>query len=180
MNQNINYNLNIIAGFTLVGILTKLFVSTNPTEDGINGPATSSIWGYGVVVLSLIATMFISFSLATKIYETKNENGIIDFLKILIMNSLPTISTLLVIIWILVLNITYYKKINEGKIATEYYQFSTITTILIILQLIILFMSLFKGNTQNKMAYTTYAITLINMIFVGIMNIIVTFFSTDG
>ena len=181
MNQNITYDLQIMAGLVLVGILIKLFISNKPTIDGINGPASSAIWGYGVVALSLLGTMFITFSLATSIYDSKsNDKGLLNFIKLLVMNSLPTIATLLLITWIIGLNTSYYKKINEGKVATEYYQFSTITTILIIIQIIILFHSIFQGNTQNKMAYTTYGITLINMIFVGIMNIILTFFSTDG
>ena len=125
MNQNITYDLQIMAGFVLVGILIKLFISNKPTIDGINGPATSAIWGYGVIALSLLGTMFITFSLATSIYDSKsNDKGLLNFIKLLVMNSLPTIATLLVITWIIGLNTSYYKKINEGKVATEYYQFS--------------------------------------------------------
>ena len=84
MNQNITYDLQIMAGFVLVGILIKLFISNKPTIDGINGPATSAIWGYGVVALSLLGTMFITFSLATSIYDSKsNDKGLLNFIKLL-------------------------------------------------------------------------------------------------
>jgi hypothetical protein len=79
----------------------------------------------------------------------------------------------------------FYKKINEQKVAPEFYQFSIITTILIIGQLFTLFKPLLITQTdakggQNKMQYATYIFAVFNMIFVGIMNIILALFSTDG
>jgi hypothetical protein len=93
---------------------------------------------------------------------------------------LPIIATLSILIWIITLNSVYYNKINANKISNEYYQYSNITLVLIIAQLSVLFMSLQAGPSQSKMKYTTYFFTILNLIFVGIMNIILKFFTTDG
>ena len=74
----------------------------------------------------------------------------------------------------------HYKKINKGTIATEYYDYSKVTTFLILSQLIILFLSLLQDETPNKFTYSSYFIALLIIIFIGINNIILTYFSTDG
>ena len=177
MNQEIVYDSNIMMGFIIVGILIKIFFNISGSANV--GDATATIWGYGIVSLSLFALMFITFSLATKIND-QNKGSIFNFIKLLISNSLPIIATLSILIWIITLNSLYYNKINANKISNEYYQYSNITLFLIIAQLSVLFMSLQGGPSQNKMKYTTYFFTVLNLIFVGIMNIILKFFTTDG
>lgn len=177
MNQEIVYDSNIMIGFIIVGILIKLFFNISGSSN--IGDATATIWGYGIVSLALFALMFITFSLATKIND-QNKGSIFNFIKLLISNSLPIIATMSILIWIITLNSVYYNKINDNKISNEYYQYSNITLFLIIAQLSVLFMSLQSGPSQNKMKYTTYFFTVLNLIFVGIMNIILKFFTTDG
>jgi hypothetical protein len=177
MNQEIVYDSNIMIGFIIVGILIKIFFNMSGSSNV--GDATATIWGYGIVALSLFALMFITFSLATKIND-QNKGSIFNFIKLLITNSLPIVATLSILIWIITLNSVYYNKINDKKISNEYYQYSNITLFLIIAQLSVLFMSLQSGPSQSKMKYTTYFFTVLNLIFVGIMNIILKFFTTDG
>jgi hypothetical protein len=93
--------------------------------------------------------------------------------------------TLLVLIWLITLNVTYFKRINQGKLSDDYNQFSTITTILLIIQLIVLFMFLRDQTSANPsenktLGYVVYAITFINVIYISMMNIILKFFTTDG
>jgi hypothetical protein len=176
MNQEIVYNSNILMSFIIVGVLIKFFFSMGGSSIG---EATVNIWGYGIVALSLFALMFITFSLATKINEQSN-GSIFHFLKIFMINSLPIISTLSIFVWLIALNSIYYTRINDKKISSEYYQYSNITLFLIIAQLSVLFMSFKPGPSQVKMKYTTYFLTLLNLIFIGIMNIILKFFTTDG
>jgi hypothetical protein len=177
MNQEIVYDSNIMMGFIIVGILIKIFFTISGSS--VIGDATTTIWGYGIVALALFALMFITFSLATKMND-QNKGSIFNFIKLLISNSLPIVATLSILIWIITLNSVYYNKINANKISNEYYQYSNITLFLIIAQLSVLFMSLQGGPSQNKMKYTTYFFTVLNLIFVGIMNIILKFFTTDG
>ena len=177
MNQEIVYDSNIMMGFIIVGVLIKVFFNISGSSN--IGDATVTIWGYGIVAMALFALMFITFSLATKIND-QNKGSIFNFIKLLIINSLPIVATLSILIWIITLNSIYYNKINDNKISSEYYQYSDINLFLIISQLSVLFMSLQAGPSQSKMKYTTYFFTMLNLIFVGIMNIILKFFTTDG
>jgi hypothetical protein len=195
--SNAVYDINNMIGFSVVGILIKLFFGSNVTEDGSSGPANASIWGYGVVALSVISLLFITFALAfnkQKINKIQELNAF-STLKDMLTKSLPSLLTLIVLIWIIILNISYFKRINQGKVADEYYSYSTMITLIVVLQIIALFMYL-KDNLNtiinnlttksipnvpnNKMAYVTYFLTFLNFIFIGITTIILEFFSTDG
>ena len=76
---NTLYDINNMIGFTTVGMLIKLFFGS-PTEDGSSGPASSSIWGYGVVALAILSLLVISISLASNISTIENYN-VIGFIK---------------------------------------------------------------------------------------------------
>lgn len=192
------YNINNMIGFSIVGILIKLFFGSQ-TEDGSSGPASSSIWGYGVVALAIISVLVIFISLASNITNIEKYN-VFGFLKTLVQYSFPSLLTLIILIWLITLNIIYFKRINQGKVADEYYTYSTITTCIVIFQIITLFKylndnlskinkqitsDLLSGTESNyipndSMAYATYFFTFLNFIFIGIMTIVLQFFSTDG
>ena len=179
MRSNIKYDVNIMYGFSMVGILIKLFLGNNNSIDGNSGHATTTIWGYGTVILSLIGILLISFSFATNNTDG-TKSGLFDFIKKLINVSLPTIVMILLLAWLIVLNATYYKKINKGNVSAEYYQYSNISSFLILSQLIVLFLSMSQDEKPNKYTYVSYILGILNTIFIGINNIILTFFSTDG
>jgi len=183
ISTNNAYLVNNFMAFAIVGIIIKLFFQSNITSDGTSGPANASIWGYGVVSLSIFSIMFLSFALASNMVNL--EKSLLGFIKMLFSDSLPSMITLLVLIWLITLNVTYFKRINQGKLSNDYNQFSTITTILLIIQLIVLFMFLRDQTSatpsENKtMGYVVYAITFINVIYISMMNIILKFFTTDG
>ena len=182
-SANNEYLVNNFMAFAIVGIIIKLFFQSNTSPDGTSGPANASIWGYGVVSLSIFSIMFLSFALASNMANL--EKNLFGFIKMLFSDSLPSMITLLVLMWLIALNITYFKRINQGKLSDEYKQFSLITTILLVIQLIVLFMFLRDQTSTNpsgskNMGYVVYAITFINVIYIGMMNIILKFFTTDG
>lgn len=195
---NTEYDIHNMIGFSTVGILIKLFFGSQ-TEDGSSGPASASIWGYGVVVLAIISILVIFISLASKITSIQDYD-VFKFLKTLVKYTLPSLLTLIVLIWLITVNVIYFKRINQGKVADEYYSYSTITTFIVIFQIIALFKYLtdnlstinsqisrdvVTGNdsfniSNDKMAYVTYFLTFLNFLFIGIMTIVLEFFSTDG
>ena len=195
---NTEYDIHNMIGFSTVGILIKLFFGSQ-TEDGSSGPASASIWGYGVVVLAIISILVIFISLASKITSIENYD-VFTFLKTLVKYTLPSLLTLIVLIWLITVNVIYFKRINQGRVANEYYSYSTITTLIVIFQIIALFKYLTdnlstinsqisrdvaSGNetfiiSNDKMAYVTYFLTFLNFLFIGIMTIVLEFFSTDG
>ena len=195
---NTEYDIHNMIGFSTVGILIKLFFGSQ-TDDGSSGPASASIWGYGVVVLAIISILVIFISLASKITSIQDYD-VFKFLKTLVKYTLPSLLTLIVLIWLITVNVIYFKRINQGKVADEYYSYSTITTFIVIFQIIALFKYLtdnlstinsqisrdvVTGNdsfniSNDKMAYVTYFLTFLNFLFIGIMTIVLEFFSTDG
>lgn len=182
-SANNEYLVNNFMAFAIVGIIIKLFFQSNNSPDGTSGPANASIWGYGVVSLSIFSIMFLSFALASNMANL--EKSLFGFIKMLLSDSLPSMITLLVLMWLIALNVTYFKRINQGKLSDEYKQFSLITTILLVIQLIVLFMFLRDQTSANPsgsktMGYVVYAVTFINVIYIGMMNIILKFFTTDG
>jgi len=195
MKSSLKYDTTNMMVFAFVGILIKLFFGNKTTADGTSGPASSAVWGYGIVAMSVLAILFITFALATQMTAVSQYNTM-DFIMKLAKGSLIPLLMLFILVWLISINLTYYKRINEGKVASEYNQFSTVSTILVVVQLIVLFKYLRdtfmieKGGPsgekglaealKSQMASITYVLTTLNIIFVGMMNIVVAFFSTDG
>ena len=195
MKSSLKYDTTNMMVFAFVGILIKLFFGNKTTSDGASGPASSAVWGYGIVALSVLSILFITFALATQMTAVSQYNTM-DFIMKLSKSSLVPFLMLLILVWLISINITYYKRINEGKVATEYNQFSTVSTILVVTQLIVLFKYLkdafmiddggpsgekgLASALKSQMASITYVLTALNIIFVGIINITLEFFSTDG
>ena len=182
-SANNEYLVNNFMAFAIVGIIIKLFFQSNNSPDGTSGPANASIWGYGVVSLSIFSIMFLSFALASNMANL--EKSLFGFIKMLFSDSLPSMITLLVLMWLISLNVTYFKRINQGKISSEYNQFSNLNTVFLVIQIIVLFMFLRDqtsdtSNAGSKMSYVVYAMTFVNVILISMMNIILRFFSTDG
>ena len=192
MKSSLKYDSTNMMVFAFVGILIKLFFGNNTTADGSSGPASSAVWGYGIVALSVLSILFITFALATQMTAVSQYNTM-DFIMKLVQGSLVPFLMLLILVWLISINLTFYKRINEGNVASEYNQFSTVSTILVVVQLMVLFKYLkdafmvekggkngLGGALKSQMASITYVLTALNVIFIGMMNIVVAFFSTDG
>ena len=80
------------------------------------------------------------------------------------------------------LNVNYYTKINKGEISDEFKIYSFVSSFVILLQLCVLYKFLTEKIDKEKTRYTlfSYLLTLSNVILIGIMTIILRFFSTDG
>lgn len=192
------YTINIMFIFALIGMCIKIFFGVQNSSDGSYGPANTIIYGYGIVALSVLTVMFISYAIHDRIGRIENKSkveSIATFIKSFFTSSMPSLLTISVLMWIITLNVTYYKPINMGLVAKEYYQLSHGTSFLIVFQIICLFQYLklyIKIKTdprnaseedttsQSRIAFASYFITAINLIVVGMMTIILQFFSTDG
>ena len=104
-----------------------------------------------------------------------------------------------ILVWIISMNASFFKRINQGKVAPEYAGFSTLSTVMIILQLCVL-LKFLKDKTSatsqakeghsvlakawaaftSEMRTMTYVLTTVNLIVAGIMQVVLAFFSTDG
>jgi len=196
VNSSLPFDLSTLLILAVAGMVLKVFFSGNTTPDGSSGPASSAIWGYGLTAMSLVGILVVITSLSTR---EAMKLGVFDAIKTMVSSSLPLVATLVVIGWLIIINMTYREQINSGRVAPEYNQFSFFSTILLILQMAVMFKYLLEkiginmfGNNQNstmsrmadimasELTSITVILTLLNLIFVGMMQIVVEFFSTDG
>ena len=194
--NNLPFDIKTLLFLAITGVLIKIFLSGQITEDGSSGPASSAVWGYGLTTFSLFGLLVIMIALTSQ--ETMKES-IWNIIKKTLTSSFPLIATLLVLSWLVILYSSYSLRINKGKVAPEFNQFSFASSFLIVLQLIVVFkylidksninlgqvnkdsaMGKILGALTSELTSVTLILTLLNLIFVGMMQIIVEFFSTDG
>lgn len=179
------YTTNIVV-CSIIGIAVKLLFGNNYSKDGSNGPASSVLWGYGLVTIAIFFLIFVQVNqyLKTNLQTPTLASGAFRgvFLKIL-----PTLFMFIILAWIVTMNFQFYKQINTGDLAGEYKEFSNMSTVMIIFQLIVLikYIELSKnGNSETaeskKFANISYIIAILNFVFIAMMNIIIVSYTTDG
>jgi len=163
----------------IIGIVIKTFFFNDYSDDGLTGPAVSNLWGYGVVTFGLLGILFVNYSALNQNASNKNS---IDFIIGLFKSSVPIFLLLLILYWLIMINFNYYTKINKGNISNEFKLYSFVSSFVIFLHLFVVYKYFNTTNDKSKKAFTllSYLLTLSNIILVGIMTIILLYFSTDG
>jgi hypothetical protein len=196
-----NYRLDIlnIVILAFAGVVIKIFFQENFSQDGTVGPASTTIWGYGLTCIALIILTFISFYLMkTTLLEKSSDRGTssissFTYIKLVFQHVLPIFLTLFIIFYIILLNFMFFNRINSNKVTNSYYTYSFISTILIIIQLILIVKYIYedlegykkKESNKNDISIVlsksaTFILSTINLVFVVILHILLAFFSTDG
>jgi heme/copper-type cytochrome/quinol oxidase subunit 2 len=180
--------------FAIIGVIIKMFFSNDYSVDGLSGPANTNIWGYGVISFSLLGLLFVTYSLTyqkdQKDQKDKVNFNSISFLQELFNYSIPSFLLLFILFWLIMLNITYYTPINKGNVSSEFVNYSFVSSFVILIQLFVVYKFIrekfnnHNNNKQNTMAHSykllSYLLTLSNIILIGIMTIILKYYSTDG
>jgi hypothetical protein len=185
-NNNLDL-LNLIV-LACAGIVIKVFFPENYSRLGNVGPATTTIWGYGLTSLALTIMIFVAISYTNK---DKNDESLFGN-KINFFASLGTITpiilTLLVMIYIIYLNMLFFTRINTNKVTPDYHTYSFMSSTLLLLQILLISNYLFKilNSTSTKEDLTleltkmlTYVLAVVNMVFILMIHISLVFFSTD-
>jgi hypothetical protein len=198
--NGLGYVIDSMLIFAIIGMCVKILFGNNTSVDGSYGRANSAIWGYGMVAFAILTAMFVSLAIQDKIRAINSPGetvGVIKFLKAFLTSSGSSILTIVTLFIIITLNLSFYKRINKGSVAKEYYQLSAGTSFLFVFQIVCLFQYLrtsikIQTNTansdeakdivknQNRLSFASYFICFINIVVVGMMTIILEFFSTDG
>lgn len=199
--NGLGYVIDSMLIFAIIGMCVKILFGNNTSVDGSYGRANSAIWGYGMVAFAILTAMFVSLAIQDKIRAIKSPGetvGVIKFLKAFLTSSGSSILTIVTLFIIITLNLSFYKRINKGSVAKEYYQLSAGTSFLFVFQIVCLFQYLRTSikiqtktaddpieakdivKNQNRLSFAAYFICFINMVVVGMMTIILEFFSTDG
>ena len=184
----IPYDVKIFAFMAILGILVRILVARIGKDY-----ATATVYGYGFTILALFGLLISSFAIS---YKNQFSQGVYQFMKNLTANALPVLLNLLILILILVQTIYFYDKINSGKVADEYYQFSGVSAFLIIVQISLVIKYLMDkliGNTSNNATKSgildavgsqinsiILILSIANIAFIGMLQVILKYFSTDG
>ena len=163
----------------------------------MSGPASTTIWGYGLTGAALFLMTFMSIYLSseTNILEETNSNGIISkYLSLISQDALPVVLTLGVVIYMIVLNYIYFTRINSNKVSTSFSTYSFFSSLLVMLQIAIIIKYMYSMLTavvtkqtnerhkkeQSILKGLSLVLITLNYLFVFILHILLAFFSTDG
>ena len=183
LSHNNNLDLLNIVVLACAGIIIKLFFQENYSKLGNIGPASSTIWGYGLTAIALSIMLFIGIYVSKNLFEPLDKSPL-DVMA-LFSNVTPIFLTLLVIVYIIYLNFVYFTRINTNKVTPDYHTYSFMSSILIIVQILLISKYLFSYLSQTSDSSkeisknATYILSLVNFIFVLMIHISLAFFSTD-
>lgn len=185
LSHNNNLDLLNIVVLACAGIVIKLFFQENYSKLGNIGPASSTIWGYGLTGVALSIMIFMGIYFSKNLFENKDHN----FFTELFSNVSPIFFTLLVIVYTIYLNFEYFTRINSNKVTPDYHTYTFMSSILIIIQIVLISKYLFSylsSNNVNKddlpsalSKNATYVLSVVNFIFLLMIHISLAFFSTD-
>ena len=189
ISSNNNLDLLNLIVLACAGIMIKIFFQENYSKLGNIGPATTTIWGYGLTSLALSIMIFVAISYTNRKGGPTGDlfgEGI-NFYSSLGMIT-PIVVTLLVIIYIIYLNIIFFTRINSNKVTPDYHTYSFMSSTLLLLQIVLISNYLLK-TLKNKGAseditieltkMLTYILSVVNIVFIVMIHISLVFFSTD-
>ena len=129
------------------------------------------VTGMGLLFLIILSTFF-------SVENKKNEG---ENIKNIITGTLPVFLSLIVVSYILLLNVKFKERLIQGKVADEYFFYLSFFSIMFMIQIITLSKYIKTlEKSENQVDSVVYALSLVNILIIGIMNIILSFFSTDG
>jgi hypothetical protein len=178
LSHNNNLELICIVVLAFAGIIIKLSFAEKPSSSGDTGPASCSIWGYGLTAIALSILVFMGINLTSGTGKSK-----INILK----NILPIVLTLFVVLYSIYLNFSFFTRINKDAVSPDYRTYSYMSVAFIILQVIGIATYLsYLANTTNdnktKLLLSKAGVSIlgiINLVFVIMTHITLSAFSTD-
>lgn len=191
------YEIYTLSGIALFGLLLKLFMTKKTSLDGYQGPADATIYGYSITLLATVLLLIYIHWFSSK--QSMNEPSMKSAIR-LISNSLPIIVFISVLIWSIIIHSRFKEKINKGKVVNDYNKFEIISTSLIVFQFILviyyikttIFISNNDSSTHSSIIKSatdilgktlpsfTYLFGVVNYVILGIIQVSLEYFSTDG
>jgi len=160
----------IFASLLVIGVFIKMTLGYGlNTQDGSTGEANAVIWGYGIVVFSLLGIIFVNI-----------KKGADDWTA---LQRLPwaLLLTVILMMWMISLNVQYFKAINKRAVPPEYFLWSYYSSILVIcLIFFAVIQYLQKGPGNQQIATYTAIFAFFTVLIVGIQQIVLDCFYVDG
>ena len=194
----------------VAGIIITIFFPENFSPLGHSGPATTTIWGLSLSIISLFLLVFMSIYFSNYKNNTKNildvksknnndnSSGVFTQVLNIIMDdyTFPIIILIALLLYIVTLNFLFFKKINTNKVSSDYVTYNNFTMILILIQILLVSKYMYElydlnvgktdinnEKTQKNLAIIKsilYILLSVSWIFIFIIHIILSVFSTDG
>ena len=171
---------NVFTSFIVVGIFTHLFFRNMYSSTGTYGPASALIWGYSLIVISMLSITFLNnvHKKSTNVIQAINAESLL---------------LMILLLWLITMNINNSKKINSGKLPKKFYTYSYISSIVVLFQLIIFLINSVipninefdsyimesRDNILRNIAFMNYILLFLNFILIIIQQIILDNFSVD-
>ena len=182
--KEITLSHRLFAGFIFIGLFIKMLsslINTSTSSPSAIGEATGTIWGYGIVLFSLLGLVIL------KLDNTQSPNK--QF------KNIPFSLYILagIILWIIAMNSMHYRAINKKTIPPSYFTWSKWSSLFIFF-ITILIMINFSVDTMkipgtyakmfsnNFKIINIYAglILFLTLLITAIQWIIIQNFSVDG
>lgn len=145
-------------------------------NNDING-YTLAFTGYIVIAMGLLFLIILSTFFSVNSKKSDREN-----IKNIITGNLPIFLSLLVASYIISLNIKYKENLISGKVSSEFFSYLSYFSLIFIIQIVALskYISELAQNKDIQIGSAIIAFSVINILILGIINIILVFFTTDG
>ena len=185
--KRIPYDVKIFSFLCILGILVRIIFARTANEY-----ATATVYGYGFSILALFGLIIGSFAIS---YKDQFSQGIMGFFKVIFKNAIPVMLITSIIALVLFQNVSFYDQINKGNVADEYYQFSGVSSFLILIQVCLVISYLMdtlgaaRSTGKKEDIMTALAsemnsliliLSVINIGIIGILQVILKYFSTNG
>ena len=154
---------------------------SNTSERELENGYSLKVTGYVVITISMLFIVLLTFF--NQCFKWHDKSLLCDNK---INCVFPGVMTLVVIVYQLALHLVYSDRLRIERVAKEYYYYSTIVGILIFLQICFLIkyiydkFSLCPKPMISSMSFFIYLLSIINLLLLGISNVILKYFSTDG
>jgi hypothetical protein len=182
------YNITLFALFSVVGVLIPILFGKN------NNYATATVWGFSSSIFALIGLLISIFAISSK---SSFSQGVFGFLKVVASKAFPIFLILGILSFVIFQNVKFYKEINSGRVSDEYYTYAGTSSFFIIIQLLLVVRyikditsgsqttQVNKGEDgmnilSSQLTSIIAILTIINISFIGMLQVILQYFSTDG
>ena len=178
-----NISSRIFFIFIFIGIMMKIIFGNMDLYDPVDGnygPASVTIWSYGIVMFSIICLIFLNI-----VISDKDE-------KITKIISIDMSVLIIYILWIISFNMKHFKKINKKKIPDNYNLYSTLSLFVILFQTLFFLVNFLIKSEDNysnfidsnkdlfkKIDFINHLLMVLNFILILIQQSILDNFSVD-
>tara|TARA_B110000285_G_C15127709_1_gene621358 strand:+ start:276 stop:824 length:549 start_codon:yes stop_codon:yes gene_type:complete len=177
--STLQYNINIV--FSVIAIaFVVLFIDIK-----------AAIIGYSIMALGILGIIFLLFAL---LGQSQLNQGVGAMIYNIMYNSTPTLIILVILSWLITMVVVNYDRITSDAVPDDFLTFLNIANFILIGQFISLkyYITDQLANTKNitegkpapdNGSYTTimlYLLSTINIVILGICQVIIKYYSTDG